>query len=1132
MPEQIDGIFQCYGAGATMSDSLGNFLFATNGEAIWNREGKFMMNGDSLKGNDFSSQGSIIVQKPGSENLYYVFTVAAGQDPAAAYGLYYTVVDMNLDNGLGGVTNEKNIRLTDAYDAVEKIVAARHKNGSDIWIITYKMIEPGYAAFLLTANGINEDAVICNTGVERKVTEIKGQLKLSYNKKYLVSAFNGEDLDVEHPEFEILNFDAVTGQIELKYVLRFINEENGLPFEPHGVEFSPDSKLLYLAVYTESGDHLTDIYQLDMRNIDDSADFFNSRIKITTGPGLCLQLATDGKIYGTLFDNYISYDYISVIHKPWERGTSCNYEPDYLFMGNNSVKFNLQNVLLDYLYRFEWQGQCSAEPFYFQSNFQPDPVNIRWSFDDPDAGADSISFDLNPVHYFTHSGEFEVKVSVLYPSGRVEKTSRVVTVIQSPQPDLGPDTLMCAQGEIVLDAGEEQGDYQWWHNGQPLLGLDTSRITVSDTGLYWVQVTNAAGCAATDSIHVGLFPPPDINEDNLTLVPTTCGGSNGKILGLEVTGTEPLSYEWYDADSTLLGTTLDLTGLPVGNYYLHILDGNGCLTISRPYTIEDAGNIQITAVEKTDSHCGQNKGTLTISAQPSENLEYSIDDRNTWHSDNHFENLPAGEYKVWARDPSGCEGVYANNPVVIQDLSGPQVTQVITVPEIDNLSNGEIDITATVESGPVYYSIDNGATFQTDDGHFTNLPAGTYPCIVKDDFGCDTTFTVEVERIISQLIEAIAGDGNTCIGDAAVVPLKLVNFKDIYKFYVTLTYDTSILKANGYINVNPVLKPNIQVSILPGGNEVVVSWQGDKPETLPDNATMLELVFGAKKEGLSGIDWAAEAGQSAFFNEQLEEVNAQYHTGTLRVYTRPEIIMENAQDKCEGETFTAYPFVTGGSGEVTYEWTGPGDFHSTEEIITIEDITPQQAGTYLLTITDTIGCVEKKELNLTVYESPKIAFAGLDTLFAQPGFLMEAGSGYANYLWNTGDTTDAITVNDEGQYWVTVTSTESCQAADTVMVFWGGQPFYLPNAFTPNGDGLNDEFKPVQRYDFVKTYRLSIYNRWGQLIFETSDINTGWDGTYQGKPVEQGTYVYKIVYTASSTGTEPQSVAGNVMVVR
>jgi len=329
-----------------------------------------------------------------------------------------------------------------------------------------------------------------------------------------------------------------------------------------------------------------------------------------------------------------------------------------------------------------------------------------------------------------------------------------------------------------------------------------------------------------------------------------------------------------------------------------------------------------------------------------------------------------------------------------------------------------------------------------------------------------------------------------------------------------------------------VLEPNLQVSIIPGGNEVVVSWQGDKPETLPDNATMLELVFGAKKEGFTGIDWAAEAGQSAFFNEQLEEVSAEYHLGILAIYTRPKIMMNKEEDYCEGDDVSAFVLVNGGSGEIDYSWEGPGGFTATTKNLEINHVQTGQQGIYTLTVTDTLDCQESKELNLTVYESPQIAFAGIDTLFAQPGFVLEAGSGYAGYLWNTGDTTDAITVNNEGQYWVTVTSEKSCQAADTVMVLWGGEPFYLPNAFTPNGDGLNDEFKPVQRYDLVKTYHLYIYNRWGQLIFDSPDINTGWDGTYKGQPVEQGTYVYKIVYTASSTGNEPQSVAGNVTLLR
>jgi gliding motility-associated-like protein len=102
-----------------------------------------------------------------------------------------------------------------------------------------------------------------------------------------------------------------------------------------------------------------------------------------------------------------------------------------------------------------------------------------------------------------------------------------------------------------------------------------------------------------------------------------------------------------------------------------------------------------------------------------------------------------------------------------------------------------------------------------------------------------------------------------------------------------------------------------------------------------------------------------------------------------------------------------------------------------------------------------------------------------------------------------------------------------------VQILWGGYPFYLPNAFTPNGDGLNDSFGVIQIYDYVSRYHMSIYNRWGQMIFETSNINNGWDGIYQGEPCMGGAYIYRIVYEEfGQQPLEAKSVEGTVMLVR
>jgi gliding motility-associated-like protein len=494
--------------------------------------------------------------------------------------------------------------------------------------------------------------------------------------------------------------------------------------------------------------------------------------------------------------------------------------------------------------------------------------------------------------------------------------------------------------------------------------------------------------------------------------------------------------------------------------------------------------------------------------------------------------LAFGNYFVRVKDILGCESVYDDNPVVIENIAGPEVTLVSLVPENDYLQNGQIDIIASTTQGQVYYSIDGGFSFQTNDGLFANLSSGTYTCLVKDDNGCDTTFTVDLERTISQLIEAIAGNGTTCIGDAAVVPIKLNNFKDIFKFHVKLTYDTTILSCDGYMNVYPEFENKIQVSIVPLTDEVIVSWQGENPTTLEENTILLELVFSGKKQGLSGIDWAALAGESAFYNENLEEVNVDYHVGALRVYTRPKIIIGQEREVCENQRIVFLPYIEGGSGQVSYFWQGPGGFEQEEELVDFTNTTSQQAGIYQLTVTDTIGCVESKSLNLTVNPVPKTSLAEQDTLYGEPGFILEAGSDFESYLWNTGETTHSIRINDEGLYTVEVTSQAQCKATDSVTILFSGEAIWLPNAFTPDGDGLNDEFKPVERYDMVKTYHFSIYNRWGQLIFETSDISQGWDGTFQGNPAEQGTYVYKIVFTAYPDYNQSQTKTGSVVLVR
>jgi gliding motility-associated-like protein len=111
-------------------------------------------------------------------------------------------------------------------------------------------------------------------------------------------------------------------------------------------------------------------------------------------------------------------------------------------------------------------------------------------------------------------------------------------------------------------------------------------------------------------------------------------------------------------------------------------------------------------------------------------------------------------------------------------------------------------------------------------------------------------------------------------------------------------------------------------------------------------------------------------------------------------------------------------------------------------------------------------------------------------------YLLAGPAGYASYLWSTGDTLPEITVNTEGLYTLQLTTHNLCAGADStyLKMLEADSPFLVPNAFTPNNDGLNDTFRPVVDYERVRMFSMVIYNRWGQLIFETTNPAEGWDG--------------------------------------
>jgi gliding motility-associated-like protein len=150
---------------------------------------------------------------------------------------------------------------------------------------------------------------------------------------------------------------------------------------------------------------------------------------------------------------------------------------------------------------------------------------------------------------------------------------------------------------------------------------------------------------------------------------------------------------------------------------------------------------------------------------------------------------------------------------------------------------------------------------------------------------------------------------------------------------------------------------------------------------------------------------------------------------------------------------------------------------------------------------------------VTIFPLPVINL-GPDTIYLYPGasFTLDAGQDYDYYFWNSESTPSGryFMASDTGMYQVTVVDSNCCYNVDSILIL--PSKIYMPNAFTPNGDGINDHFVPRGPAGGILNYEMLIFNRWGQNIFKNYDITEGWDGTVNNTPASPGVYIYKVTY--------------------
>lgn len=435
---------------SSVCDENGSLLFYTNGSYIWNAQHEVMPNGSALMGDSSATQSSIIVPKPGydvNNTIYFVFTVDNFQDNLEN-GFRYSVVDMNLDGGNGDViSTEKNILLHDQVP--EKVCAVMHSNNNDVWVITHDWGSNDFLAYLLTEDSLNTTPII---------TSIGGFHGGDYRNAvgYMKATVDGTKIGLAFPvstygtngNFEVFDFDRNSGILSNA---RIADNQ----YRPYGLEFSPDGTKLYCTSITWTSSVPSKIHQFDL----EAADFEASKLNVETSYSeniMGLQLGPNGKIYVSLNYN----EYLSCINDPNNLGTNCNYVEQAILLDSGVCRYGMPTL-------FYYKG------FEF---FTGSEIAITICEGD--------SVFIEGAYQTVEGTYYDIEQTGLDWDSIVNTQLSVIDAIL-------PFDITENSGVLQSNFGS---NYQWFYNGDPILGATNQNYQASCSGNYQVVVLNGNDC--------------------------------------------------------------------------------------------------------------------------------------------------------------------------------------------------------------------------------------------------------------------------------------------------------------------------------------------------------------------------------------------------------------------------------------------------------------------------------------------------------------------------------------------------------------------------------------------------------------------------------------------------------------
>ena len=679
-----------------------------------------------------------------------------------------------------------------------------------------------------------------------------------------------------------------------------------------------------------------------------------------------------------------------------------------------------------------------------------------------------------------------------------------------------------------------------WQNNTSI----TDQATDLAAGDYAVTVTdNTTNCTTSIVITIGSAAASVVAID--TIINTTCGNNNGSAL-IDVEGlSSNYTYEW----TNNVSTNIVATDLAAGNYSVTVTDQTGCTTVL-PVVVNAIATPTVSLVSVTNASCGLADGAIVVAATAStDTLFYDWTDAVSTNET--ASNLLAGSYTVTVTDDNNCTVLLT---AIVANNNGPSVSTTNGTTGC-GLSEGTVSANGAGGTGTLNYTWNSTPAQNT--AVATALPVGDYSVTVTDANGCIAIGTATVVGEISDPVVSCGSSTETTVTFVWDAVLGAIGYEitvngttqtlastELQYTVTGLTAETSVtisVVALGGVdcgNSNPI---SFTCNTLPAGCPTIVPQISIADSTLCLTASPISLtatpaggVFSGT--GVSGNTFNPTAATVGTYTLTYTYTNPNgcvyVATHSITVLPMPVALFILGDVVCTSET-TSITFNGTPTSNATYSWAIEDNATQTGSSITTSWATVGQKD-IVLTVTTSDGCVD--ELTQTIGVSNVTAQTVADqsiilgSSVALPVTAQSGLQGSLSYVWTPADGTlscnncisPQANPTQTTTYNVLVTDEYGCEATDNVTVAVKQEnTLVIPNAFSPNGDLLNDVFHVLGTN--ITEFSMSIFDRWGQKVYETksSNINDGWNGLYpNGEAAEIGVYVYQLKVTFSNDKTE------------